>query len=332
MRTAAGLCKKTIVVEDARTDPSGEDEADELERGLRGAPISAVLLATNVVVFAVQSVLAGSPWALVEVPNRILLLLGANASQWTIADSRFETLLTSMFLHGSILHLAMNLLVMWHVAPSLERAMGAARFLPLYLGAGIVGSATSAIAGRFGSPGIGVGASGAICGLLGALLVVSLRTQGRRGPLTKQVTAWLVVLFLVPLVVWLLKGQMGGMVQVDNAAHAGGALAGAMIATTWRRGYVYPRRATQALIAACIGLVVTSAVVVYVRDRTDPYLFMSVEERMRSGLEALREGRCDRARSAMARAVQMDPRNSAIRALADEVERECEPTQPRSAR
>ena len=49
----------------------------------------------------------------------------------------FETLVTSCFLHGSILHLGFNLLVLWQVGPFLERAVGRARFLPLYLGAGI---------------------------------------------------------------------------------------------------------------------------------------------------------------------------------------------------
>jgi rhomboid protease GluP len=298
--------------------------ASEAAKGLHGAPVSSLLLAVNVGVFVAQVLLSRSARALLEVPNHTLLLLGANASQWTIADNRFETLVTSVFLHGSLLHLGFNLLVLWQVGPFLERAVGPARFLPLYLGAGVVGSALSAIGGRFLGPAISVGASGAVCGLLGALLVVAVRTQGLRGPLTKQMAAWLAFLFLVPALGYVLKGRdMGGMVQVDNAAHVGGTLAGGIIAATWQRGFSYGRRAQLAILATSALIVVASGIVVSVRNRTDPYVFMDVEDRTRAALEHLRAGRCADATTAMRRAMQMDPRNRAIRALSDQIDREC---------
>ena len=75
---------------------------------------------------------------------------------------------------------------------------------------------------------------------------------------------------------------------------------------------------------------VVSGVVVFVRNRTDPYLFMDPDERMTAAGSALRAGRCDRARTAMERAIQMDPNNRYIRALDQEIGRECsDPTSDR---
>lgn len=297
------------------------------EKGLANAPVTGALIATNIGVFAAQVFLAGHPrFAFgggtgrdANVWTAVLRWLGANHSTFTVADNRFETLITSCFLHGSALHLAFNMLVLFQVGPFLERSIGRARFLPLYLGAGIVGSAFSAIAGRFFGASLSVGASGSICGLIGAILVLGVRTQGWRGPLARQMGTWLVVLFLLGFA----KNVQGGMVQVDNAAHLGGALGGVVIATTWRRGFVYPKRAQAVIVAACVALVVASGITVYVRDRTDPYLFMDVEERVNAALTSLSAGRCEKAVHAIQRARQMDPANNHIRAHAEQIEREC---------
>jgi len=297
------------------------------ERGLRNAPITGALLAANAGVFAAQVSLAGhlrfalggsdvhdrTLW------NAILRWLGGNDSTFTIADTRLETLITSCFLHGSILHLGFNLLVLWQVGPFLERAVGRARFLPLYLGAGIMGSAFSAIAGRIFGASLSIGASGAICGLIGAMLVLGARTQGWRGPLARQMAVWLGFLFVLGLA----KNLQGGMVQVDNAAHIGGALGGVIIAATWRRGIAYSQKAQQVIVTICVSLVIVSGLTVYVRNRTDPYLFMSVDERMHAAMRAARQGHCDEADRAMRRAERVDPGNPLLAQRSQEVDREC---------
>jgi rhomboid protease GluP len=297
----------------------GSTELDESSRGLWGAPMTSSLIAVNVGVFAALVWLARSPSAVVSVPSDVLRWLGGNHALWTIADSRIETLVTSVFLHGSLLHLGFNLLVLWQVGPFLERAVGPARFLPLYVGAGIAGSACSAIWGRFVGPALSVGASGAVCGLIGAVLVLGIRTQGWKGPLAKQMGAWLGFLLLFGLA----KNLQGGYVQVDNAAHVGGALAGVVIAASWKRGYVYASNVARAVVFATIGLVLASGAVVYVRDRTDPYLFLDHQERLKVAMEALRAGRCDRARTAVERAIRMDPKNLGVQRLRVDIEQEC---------
>lgn len=307
---------------DARTAEPGAGTAgtgDEAARGLWNAPITSSLIAVNLGVFAALVWLARSPKAMISVPSEVLRWLGANHALWTIADSRFETLVTSVFLHGSLLHLGFNLLVLWQVGPFLERAVGPARFLPLYIAAGITGSACSAIWGRFAGAALSVGASGAVCGLIGAVLVLGIRTQGIKGPLAKQMGAWIAFLLLFGLA----KNLQGGYVQVDNAAHVGGILAGAVLAASWKRGYVYPKNIARAIVMACIGLVLASGAVVYVRDRTDPYLFLDHQERLKVAMEALRAGRCDRARTAVERALRMDPRNMGVQRLRHDIDREC---------
>jgi rhomboid protease GluP len=300
-------------------------ENAEIARGFTNAPVSGALLATNIGVFLGQVFLSGDWHFALSMPDRVLRWLGANASLWTISDNRFETLITACFLHGSILHLGLNMLLLWQVGPLLERAIGSARFLPLYLGAGIVASASSAIWGRFFEPTCSMGASGALCGLVAAAMVVGVRTEGWKSELTVGMGRWLGLIMLVGLIraFWPVTPDHHPVQQLDNAAHVGGALAGGIIALTWERGFAYSLRAQQAILAACVGLVLAAGGVVFVRNRTDPYLFMDVDERMKAAYGALQNGRCDRARTAMERSIQMDPRNRYIRALSQEIDREC---------
>jgi rhomboid protease GluP len=301
------------------------ETSDKTDRTM--TPVTGVLLAANVAAFVAQVAIAGHPrfafggGSGADAPtwSTVLRWLGANHSTFTVADNRLETLVTSSFLHGSVLHLAFNMLVLWQVGPFLERAIGRARFLPLYLGAGIMGSAFSAIAGRFFGPSLSVGASGSICGLIGAILVLGARTQGWRGPLTRQMGTWLVVLFLLGFA----RNVQGGMVQVDNAAHLGGALGGVLLAASWRRGFTYGPRAQAAIVVACTVVFVACGVTVYVRDRTDPYLFMDVDERHSTAIAAFAAGRCEKAVHAIQRARQMDPTSARLRSHAEQIERDC---------
>jgi rhomboid protease GluP len=317
----------TVATEAATSETESAGDAKAGERGLANAPMTGALIATNIGVFVAQVFLAGSPrFALggsaghdANVWSAVLRWLGANHSTFTIADNRLETLVTSCFLHGSALHLAFNMVVLYQVGPFLERAAGRGRFLPLYLGAGIAASAVSAIAGRFFGATLSVGASGNICGLIGAVLVLGARTQGWKGPLARQMATWLAILFLLGFA----RNMQGGLVQIDNAAHLGGTIGGVVIAATWQRGYEYGQRAQNVIVAACIALVAVSGVTVYVRDRTDPYLFMDVEERYNAALAALSAGRCEKAQNAIKRARQMDPANNHLRAHAEQIEREC---------
>lgn len=102
-----------------------------------------------------------------------------------VADGAPWQLLSSMFAHVSPLHLGLNMLALWFLGSPLERVLGRARFLALYLLSGLTGSvAVFWLADPFAQT---LGASGAIFGLLGALLMVVLR----RGGDARNVIMWL---------------------------------------------------------------------------------------------------------------------------------------------
>ena len=163
------------------------------------------------------------------------------------ADPRFGAfepwrLLTSAFLHsqGFILHIALNMYMLWIFGQALEPLLGRLRFLAVYIVSAIGGSvgylALTPVLPPGGSVGV-VGASGAIFGLFGAMLVV----QRHRGGDTRQLWVLIaingVIGFLVPQIAW--QAHLGGLVT--------GALCAAVLAYT-------PRGRRQGLIQAA-GLV-----------------------------------------------------------------------------
>jgi len=130
-----------------------------------GALVTKALIALNVLVFFVNlaqgsslNQVSGSlfvRWAL-YIPG------GLDQGEW-------YRLITAAFLHASLIHLAMNMLILWIVGAPVEQAIGRGRFLALYFVSGLAGSAGALLL----SPNaITVGASGAIFGILGAALVL----------------------------------------------------------------------------------------------------------------------------------------------------------------
>jgi membrane associated rhomboid family serine protease len=222
-----------------------------------------------------------------SLPLHETLAFGAADALAVVGEHRWETLITACFLHDGMFHIGFNMLALWQAGPLVERAVGSARMAPMYLAAGVVGNAAFVAFETFNrSEQSVVGASGAISGLLAAAFVVGLRVQGWHGPLTQAIARWLGLVLAYGLV----ANRTGA--HVANAAHFGGAVAGAVIAATWRRGYSYSKRATNAILGFCTAIVVAGIGVVAVHDRTDPFAAMGLQERSDFTKEALREGRC----------------------------------------
>ncbi len=164
------------------------------------------------------------------------------------------TLLTSMFLHGGVAHLAGNMLSLWIFGDNVEDAMGRGRFLVFYLLCGAVAAAAQAVATAAGAASLTggdvmaalsapmVGASGAIAGVMAAYLVLF--------PGARVLTLVLIFPLHVPAFIfiglWFLSQVLavleGGTPGVAFFAHIGGFLAGLVLLRLlgrrpgWRRG------------------------------------------------------------------------------------------------
>lgn len=154
-------------------------------------------------------------------------------------------MLTAVFAHGGFIHLALNMLALWMLGQSLEPMLGRVRFLALYLISGLGGSVAVAIL----DPGTAtVGASGAIFGLMAALLII-----GRH--IGANVTGILVILGIN----FVLGFFIGGIAW---QAHLGGAIVGALVALILTRTRRRDQRAAQ--IALLVGVTVLLIAIVAV--------------------------------------------------------------------
>lgn len=151
-----------------------------------------------------------------------LLALGGNTAS-EVQQGQWWRLLTAAFLHIGAMHLAMNMLGLLLIAPTVERIYGHRLFLLIYLGAAVAGSAASLHFSARG--GVSVGASGAVFGVAGALLLAVLHHRQRLPRMFGKRTLGGIGFFVVYSLV---QGLAPG---VDNAAHVGGLLAGAALAS-----------------------------------------------------------------------------------------------------
>lgn len=162
-----------------------------------------------------------------------------------IAEGEAWRLLTSAFVHASIVHLGFNMLVLYLLGPSLEMILGHVWFLVLYLLSALGGTTMSYL--LLSPAGVSVGSSGAIFGLMGALVVAGRRFRFD----VRQV----VILLAINLVIGLALGSF-----IDWRAHFGGLLVGT--ATAAVIAYAAGRHKDWYRAAGCllIALALTSVV------------------------------------------------------------------------
>jgi rhomboid protease GluP len=146
-----------------------------------------------------------------------------------IANGEWWRLLTPMVVHAGALHFIMNAYVFLMIGPAVEQRYGAARFTLIYVVAGFTGAVASFVLN--GPQTVGVGASGAILGVLGAFMADLYQRRGT-GNVEMQIRGmwrWLAYIFGIGIVFQIL-GQMGaGILSIDNYAHAGGLIGGAAV-------------------------------------------------------------------------------------------------------
>lgn len=172
-----------------------------------------------------------------------------------VADGEWWRLLTAAFLHYGPVHLAMNMLVLYLFGPALEGVLGSGRFLLLYLAAGLAGSAGALLLSAPAA--VTVGASGAIYGLFGAILL--LERQGTYvfgGSVLPLLVINLAITFFVPGIS--IGGHLGGL--------AGGALAILVLSRFGQRRVAYARNDVLGY-AGLVAIGLLSVVVAYWKVR-----------------------------------------------------------------
>ncbi|MBV8144490.1 MAG: rhomboid family intramembrane serine protease [Gammaproteobacteria bacterium] len=181
------------------------------------APVTPVLIAINVAMFLVAVALGGG----ILVPKGdVLIRLGSDYTPLTAAGQWWR-LLTCTFLHFGLGHLAFNMWALWVNGVLAERLYGSSRFLTLYLFAGVAGSVASFLWHPYVN---GAGASGAIFGVLGALLAYFLRSDSGIPPSVLKTQRNAAAIFIVYSI--LNGARFRG---IDNAAHLGGLAAGFVV-------------------------------------------------------------------------------------------------------
>lgn len=214
----------------------------ELMRGRR--PVATYcLIAVNVAIFllmigtsganALSTVLHGGP-----VADTTVRTWGAESPS-LIEHGEWWRLFSEMFLHASLTHIVFNMASLLAVGTLAERLYGSGRYLAIYLGAGLIGSIVSySFAVAQGNLNVlGVGASGAIFGIAGALLTIRFQpSELIPAPLRYRVSSAMAPLVLISLVLAAVTPY------VDNSAHVGGLIGGMILSFVFRLPETAPAR------------------------------------------------------------------------------------------
>ena len=160
--------------------------------------------------------LSANPFMFLSPSNGALLLLGSTGTIPIDQGHRWWTLVSANYLHGGILHIVFNMIALRQIGPLVLREYGANRFIGLYTLGGIFGFLVSYFAGvRFT-----LGASAAVCSLIGSSLYYGKSRGGAYGQaIYKQVSGWVLGLFLFG---FLVPG-------INNWGHGGGIVGGIIL-------------------------------------------------------------------------------------------------------
>lgn len=198
-----------------------------------------ILILVNLAVFVVTVIQAGS----LQYNSDSPLFQQWQLNPAAAADGAWWTFLTSGFLHFGPIHVMMNMLALWVIGRDLERALGPARFLAVYLVSLFGGSVAEYL---FGQPDFAfAGASGAVFGLMGGLLVVCHRSKLGFGPVLGMIVINLALSVAIPHIS--LLGHVGGLV-------VGAGLTAAIVYAPTARRSLWQAGAVAAVFVVLLGM------------------------------------------------------------------------------
>ena len=186
----------------ARIRPRPVRRAPGLALASGRAPVTMALIAVNVAIY----LLGAAQGAGFENPGGpVYAKLWLDAPQ--LHAGGWWRLITTAFLHANIIHIGFNMVALYFIGTPVEQYLGRARYIGLYFVSGLAGSAGALLQ----TQGVTVGASGAIFGILGAMMILEWQITGR---LAGQAMTWivinLVISFSVSGISW--GGHVGGLI------------------------------------------------------------------------------------------------------------------------
>jgi rhomboid protease GluP len=191
--------------------------------GDQESPVTTALLVANMLMFGVSWMAlaaagkGGGLTILWGVGGEAQYRLGMSVPmQLLLVNGEWWRVVTAMFLHGGLIHIGFNMMVLMQFGPAIEELYGSGKYLFLYTFTGACGFLLSSF---FGS--LSLGASGAILGILGAILAV---TGKRGGSYMRELRSRLIGSLVFLFVLGLLPG-----LGMDTWAHAGGLASGLLI-------------------------------------------------------------------------------------------------------
>jgi rhomboid protease GluP len=245
-----------------------------MSKGLAGvfggrAPMTTGIVTINVILFAVElmgTMQAGKSGGLAilwGMNGETLVRLGACYGPSIFIGREWYRLVTAMFLHGGLIHIGFNMMVLMDLGPMVEEVYGSARFLFLYVVSGIASFAVSAFAKGLAS--FSIGASGAILGLIGLLIAITSRRGGMfMKELRSRLISWVVTIFAM--------GLLFSGLRTDNWAHFGGLAAGFLLGKLFadRQPEAGSERTRAYALGWIAGAVVVASIVLMILHYKDP--------------------------------------------------------------
>jgi len=200
------------------------------------------IIAANVIYYLLSLYMSrhrgfsGNPLSFLSPDQNSLLLLGASGTVPVLELGRFWTLISASYLHGGLLHILFNMMALRQIGPWVSSEFGASRMFIIYTLSGVSGYLASCLAGIAFT----IGASASVCGLIGALFFFGKSRGGNYGAaVSREVSGWLVSLVLFGLV----------MPGINNWAHGGGIVGGALLAMLLGYRERRPEKAIHRLMA-----------------------------------------------------------------------------------
>lgn len=173
------------------------------------AKVTYTLIAINIFMYIITAILSKNVFTS---DINVLIYLGAKYNP-LIREGQYYRLITCGFLHGGLIHVALNMYALYAIGPIVETFIGKFKYIIIYFSSLILSSLFSFIF----SEGVSIGASGAIFGLFGACLIIGIKNKSRIGKGFYQNILSVIIVNLI----------LGFTISnIDNFAHVGGLIAG----------------------------------------------------------------------------------------------------------